>query len=81
MEKPLTLEELMAVVKTMANNKTPACDGLLTQFYKTFWENLGSMLLDVFIVAKNQGKLNKSARRGIISLIPINDCDPLYVKN
>ena len=65
----------------MRNNKTAGCDGLPAEFYIAFWDKLCPILIKVYKRAKEVGQLNKSARRGIISLIPKKDRDPLFVHN
>ena len=48
LEQRLTLEELTATVKQMKNNKSPGSDGIISEFYKLYWDDLKSDLLDVF---------------------------------
>ena len=65
----------------MSNGKTPYCDGLPDEFYKAYLDKLSNIFIKVYKAAKEQGQLNRSVWRGIISLIPKNERDPLYVKN
>ena len=37
-DKNITIQELGLSLKSMANGKTPGCDGLPVDFYKMFWE-------------------------------------------
>ena len=37
MEKGLTEGELLNIIKSLPNNKTPGEDGLPAEFYKVFW--------------------------------------------
>ena len=39
-EGPLTKEECLNSLKTMASDKTPGTDGLPAEFYKVFWEDI-----------------------------------------
>ena len=54
----------------MKNNKCPGLDGLNKEFYVQFFDELAVTLLDVYNFAYLKGKLNPSARVGLISLIP-----------
>ena len=57
---------------------TPGTDGLLAEFYKTFWSELASSLIGALNYSYNQGTLSVSQRRGIIKLIPKKDADPHF---
>ena len=54
----------------MENNKTPDTDGLPPEFYRYFWNLLGSLMVSSFNYAFRNGTLSISQRQGIISLIP-----------
>ena len=45
-EGPLTKEECLNSLKTMALHKTPGTDGLPAEFYKVFWEDIEGYLLN-----------------------------------
>lgn len=66
----LTIEELEIAMRSMANNKSPGCDGLTAEFYKRCWFLISDVLLDCFNAAYTRGSLTPNQRRGIISLIP-----------
>ena len=55
---------------TMENNKTPGTDGLTPEFYRYFWNLLGSFMVSSFNYAFRNGTLSISQRQGIVSLIP-----------
>ena len=44
-DNPITLPELKQVLKSMPRNKTPGKDGLPAEFYLTFFNILGPILL------------------------------------
>lgn len=81
LEDPITLEDLSCAVKDMKNNKTPGCDGLPIEIYKILWAKLGKVYFNAIISAFQSGKLMRSARRGVITLIPKKGRDPLDFKN
>ena len=47
-EGPVSLDEVSAALNLSNNNKTLGPDGLLVEFYSTFWCNLGPLLIEVF---------------------------------
>jgi hypothetical protein len=77
----ITLQECLIVLKSMPNNKTPGTDGLPTEWYKFFFKDVGQMVVDSFNYAFKCGKLSPDQRRGIISLIPKKDKNPIYLQN
>lgn len=47
-EGPVTRPELDASIKKMNLNKSPGPDGLTTEFYRTFWNELADDLCDIY---------------------------------
>ena len=70
---PITLDEIKNSVQMLAKNKVPGLDGLNKEFYEYFFVELGPVLLELYNYCYAQGKLNKSARQGLISLLPKKD--------
>ena len=66
---PLTTDEVFLALKGMARGKSPGSDGFPAEFYMTFWEILGSDLVDVLNASYCSGSLPFSQRNGLISLI------------
>ena len=48
MEKEITEAELLKIIKTLPNNKTPGEDGLPAEFYKVFWLDIKMLLLNSY---------------------------------
>lgn len=42
----LTIEECTDAVKKLKNNKAPGSDGLTSEFYKCFWEDVKDLVVD-----------------------------------
>ena len=74
-EHELTVQEIKNVLHFFEKNKTPGEDGFSKELYETFFELLKQNLLDSYNEAFQKGSLSVSQRRGVISLIPKNDCD------
>ena len=62
-EGPFSSKECLEALKSMALEKSPGTDGLPSEFYKVFWEEIGESLTRAL-------QLPTSQRRGIIKLIP-----------
>ena len=65
----------------MPNDKAPGCDGLPAKIYKVCWDQIKNPLFDIYMQALNEGKLCRTARRGLISLLPKGNKDPAFLKN
>ena len=76
-----TYEDFTAALKGMARNKTPGNSGLPMEFYVMFWMKIGNYVWQAMEILHQKGYLYLSARRGIVSLIPKKDKDPMLIKN
>ena len=79
--EPLTLQDLSKALKEMAPDKSPGPDGLTTNFYKFFWNDLKQPLLDSYLFAFERGELADGQRRGLLNLTPKKDKDLRYLKS
>ena len=70
LEGPLTLDECKNVLEIFQENKSPGEDGFTVEFYKCFFDLVGSYLLESLNAGYEVGKLSISQRRGVITLIP-----------
>ena len=70
MESEITLNEILIAIKSLANEKSPGCDGLTAEFYKTFSNVIGNDLVEVINNGFQKGELSITMRRGVIVLIP-----------
>ena len=80
-EGPLTLEECYSALNKMALNKSPGSDGLTVEFFQTFWEDIGHILVNVLNYCKEIGCLADSHRRAVITILHKQGKDPLDIKN
>ena len=65
----ISLEECHKVLKAFQNNKSPGNDGLPTEFYKTFWPDFGSAMVNSFNNSFQKGEMSPSQRQAVISLL------------
>ena len=64
-----TLDELFAALKGLQTGKTPGSDGLSTEVYLCFWDDLGELLLSVLNESFHAGSLAKNQYEGLLRLI------------
>ena len=79
--EPLNLGDLNKALKEMALDKSPGPDGLTTNFYKCFWNQLKQPLLDSYLYSFKHGQLADGQTRGILNLIPKKDKDLRYLRS
>ena len=52
----------------MSDNKAPENDGLIKEFYETFWEDLKKLLCASITKAFHRGELSHSQKKTVIKL-------------
>ena len=80
-EGQLTYSEWFKVLSTFEGNKTPGNDGLTIEFYKFFWSEIGTLLVDSLTYAYFHGELSSSQKQTVITLIEKKDKDRRWIKN
>ena len=69
------------MLETFEDNKSPGEDGFTAEFYKHFFDLVGTDLINSLNQAFEVGELSISQRRGVITLIPKEDSDLLDLQN
>ena len=72
-EGQLTYSECFKVLSTFENNKTPGNEGITIEFYKYFWPEIGTLLVDSLNYAYFHGELSNSQKQAVITLIEKKD--------
>ena len=80
-EGQLTYSECFKVLSTFSNDKTPGNNGLTIEFYKFFWSEIGTFLVDSLNYAHFHGELSHSQKQAVITLIEKKDKDRRWIKN
>ena len=69
-EGHITEYECACALREMNNNKSPGSDGITTEFYKIFWNDLKSNYVKSMNYSFDAGSLTTLQKQGIISLLP-----------
>ena len=77
----ITSDECSKVLNSFAVNKTPGNDGLPIEFYQTFWNSVGELLVEYFNESFIKGEMSASQRQAVITLIEKKDQDRCDLKN
>ncbi|KAI4898221.1 hypothetical protein NFI96_022806, partial [Prochilodus magdalenae] len=59
LDRALSLDELYTALQGMENGRAPGIDGLLVEFYKSFWSVLGPPILSRILIAAGVNKLGQ----------------------
>ena len=63
----------------MESGKSPGTDGLPAEFYKIFWNDVSTFLIDALNMSFSKGYLSISQRRGLITLLTkFEKLEPYY---
>ena len=68
-EGRLSVKECFDCLQSFENNKSPGNDGLTVEFYKTFWNSVGNLVVDSLNYSYECGELSNTQKQAIITLI------------
>ncbi len=80
-DEDLQIEEIDLAMKKLKLNKSPGPDGLTSNFYRFFWDDLKELLFRAFLQSIEEGTLSSTQRQGLITLLPKPDKDSRYIDN
>ena len=80
-EGKLVVTKFWNALSAMQNNKTPRSDGLTTEFYVCFFNELGKLLVETLNFSYEKGELSTSQTQAVITLIQKKDKDSRLIKN
>ena len=65
----------------MKDQKSPGSDGITTEFYKAFWNDLKEYYIKSINFSFQNGELTELQKQSIITLLPQNGKDNLFLEN
>jgi len=81
LEGLISKEEVLSTLKRMKNGTSPGSDGFTVEFYKFFWNDLGSFLVRAINESFKKESLSSPQKEGIITLLPKGDKPRQFLKN
>lgn len=69
LKSPITLIELEAALQGMDASKAPGLDGVITGFFKVYWDLFKHDYLKMILDAISSGTMPNGMTRGLISLL------------
>ena len=79
-ETKITEKECLDSLKQLPNNKSPGSDGMSTELYKFFWDDIKGFVVDSFEYSFDNKLLSLDRRRAVLTLIPKAGKDIRYLK-
>ena len=76
-----TADECFKSLQLFENNKSPGEDGLTVEFYKTFWNTVGNLMVESLNYSYDHGELSSSQKRAVITLIEKKDKERRNISN
>ena len=80
LNRPITLDEIETVIKTLPTHKSPGRDGFIREYYTAFKGELTPILHTLFQKIQKDGRLPNSFYEANIILIPKPDKDIIKKK-
>ena len=81
LNRPITADEIEAVIKKLPTHKSPGPDGFIGEFYKAFKKELTSILQRLFEKIRTDARRTNSFFEASITLIPKPDKDTTKKEN
>ena len=81
LNRPITADEIEAIIKKLPRHKSPGADGFPGEFYKAFKEEVTTLLHRLFEKIHTDGRLPNSFYEASIILIPKPDKDTRKEEN
>ena len=80
-EEKLTLQECLTALKQMPGNKCPGNDGLSKEFLRSFFRNIGRLLVEPINYSFDVGELSLSQKQARIILIGKKESEKRVIKD
>ncbi len=73
--------ECLAALKKMNNGRSPGIDGYTSEFYKFFWNDLNTYIVNSYNYSFDNGSMSISQTQGLITCLPKEGKSKLFLKN
>ena len=80
-EGNITETEAIEALPLMKNDKSPGSDGFTTEFFKVFWNDIGTFLVRSINCGFDHEEMSVTQKEGIITCIPKENKPKKYLKN
>uniref|UniRef100_A0A3B3DY82 Reverse transcriptase domain-containing protein n=1 Tax=Oryzias melastigma TaxID=30732 RepID=A0A3B3DY82_ORYME len=80
-DSEIKMSELDSAVQKLALGKSPGQDGLTSNFYKFFWEDIKDLLFNALKECIQNNTLLTTMKQGVITLIPKPNKDKSVIEN
>ena len=80
-EGEITDQECIEAIKEMKNQKSPGSDGITTEFYKLFWNEIKAYFLKSINFSFQKQELTELQKQSIITLLPKPGKDTTLLEN
>jgi hypothetical protein len=81
LEGEINVNEASKVLQKINNNKSPRSDGFSTEFFKFFWIDLKSFVVNSINFGSLLGELSVTQKQGIITCLPKDNKPRHFLKN
>ena len=81
LDRPITSEEIIRVIKGLPTGKAPGPDGFTAEFFKCYVTELTPLLFTMYNGAFVKGELPATLSEALVTLVLKKEKDPCYCKN
>ena len=73
LEGKISKDEVLSTLKRMKNGTSPGSDGFTVEFFKFFWNDMGTLLLRAINESFRKESLSSLQKEGLITVLPKGD--------
>ena len=77
----MSKDEVLSTLKRMKNGTSPGSDGFTVEFFKFFWNDMGTLLVRAINESFRKESLSSPQKEGLITLLPKGDKPRQFPKN
>ena len=80
LEGKISKDEVLSTLKRMKNGTSPGSDGFTVEFFKFFWNDIGTLLVRAINESFRKESLSSPQKEGLITLLPNGDKPRQFLK-